>query len=98
MTTAYLRNARDEGRGATVVQKAGSPVYGSCNGLMGLYRRIIHARRGRHTPLGLEEPRIRGLAMCLPRFVLGQPLPILLCPVSHRMCVASGPLAACRPY
>ena len=39
----------------------------------------MHARAGMHH-LGLEEPRIRGLAMRLPRFVQGQPLPILALP------------------
>ena len=58
----------------------------------------MHAAAG--TPhLGLEEPRIRGLAMRLPRFVLGQPLPIIALP-GLPPDVRGGlvPVADCHPY
>src|SRR5207237_105870 len=78
MTTAYLRHARDEGRGATVVQKAGSPVVWQLQWPDGTVQEGSFMHAGAGIPhLGLEEPRIRGLAMRLPRFVQGQPLPIL---------------------
>jgi hypothetical protein len=81
MTTAYLRHARDKGREATVVQKAGSPVVWQLQWPDGTVQEgsFMHAGAG-ILHLGLEEPRIRGLAMRLPRFVQGQPLPILALP------------------
>jgi len=81
MTTAYLRNARDEGRGATVVQQAGSPVVWQLRWPDGTVQEGSFMHAGAGIPhLGLEEPRIRGLTMRLPRFVQGQPLPILALP------------------
>jgi hypothetical protein len=81
MTAAYLRHARDEGQGATVVQQPGSPVVWQLRWPDGTVQEGSFMQAGGDIPhLGLEEPRIRGLAMRLPRFVQGQPLPLLALP------------------
>ena len=88
MTTSYLRSvacgtprADDPQPGATVVGKEGQPM---------IWRLVWwdgHEHTGCFTHrvssiahLGLEEPRIRGLAMCLPHVAPGQPIPIIALP------------------
>src|SRR5712691_1493340 len=81
MTMAYLRSARSERRGTAVVQKAGQPTVWQLHWPDGTVQEGSFMHAGVGIPhLGLEEPRIRGLAMRLPRFVLGQPLPIIALP------------------
>lgn len=88
MTTSYLRSARGGVRGAK-----GQEPFAEVVGKEGIHN-IWHLRwpdgfertgcfthsAPRTAHLGLEEPRIRGLAMRLPRFAPGQPVPVVSIP------------------
>ncbi len=88
MTTSYLRSAECEMRGANKKQPDAEPV--EKEGTHTIWRLTwpdgyehtgCFTHSAHRTPhLGLEEPRIRGLAMSLPRVAKGQPIPSILIP------------------
>lgn len=88
MTTSYLRSAQCEVRGAS--EKGTSAEITGKEGIHNVWRLrwpdgfeqegCFSHNALRTTHLGLEEPRIRGLAMRLPRFAPGQPVPIVSIP------------------
>jgi superfamily II DNA or RNA helicase len=95
MTVSWLRSRSDEARGLRTEFKkvrVGAEIIGQ-DGKHTIWRLTWpdgHVSEGAFTQssalsphyshLGLEDPRIRGLAMRLPRFVPGQPIPIVSIP------------------
>jgi hypothetical protein len=95
MTVSWLRSRSDEARGLrteSIKGKAGAEEIGK-QGKHTIWRLTWpdgHVSEGAFTQssalsphysnLGLEEPRIRGLAMRLPRFAPGQPIPVVSIP------------------
>jgi superfamily II DNA or RNA helicase len=92
MTVSWLRSRGDERRGVRTESKetkVGADIIGK-DGKHTIWRLTWpdgHVSEGafthssslspRYSRLGLEEPRIRGLAMRLPRFAPGQPIPVV---------------------
>lgn len=88
MTTSYLRSAKCDARsangkkpGANSVGKEGTHTIWHLTWPDGYEQTGCFTHSALRTPhLGLEEPRIRGLAMRLPRFAPGQPISIVTIP------------------
>ncbi|WP_322488364.1 DEAD/DEAH box helicase [Chloroflexus sp.] len=88
MTTAYLRSVRDEGRsangkkpGAEPIGKEGSHTIWHLIWPDGHEETVCFTHTALRVPhLGLEDPRVFGLAMRLPPFVPGQPIPVITLP------------------
>jgi len=88
MTTSYLRSAKCVVRGANddppdakPVGKEGSHTIWHLTWPDGHKATVCFTHPALRTPhLGLEEPRVRSLAMRLPRFAPGQPIPVVTIP------------------
>ncbi len=88
MTTAYLRSVRDEGRsangkkpGAEPIGKEGAHTIWHLIWPDGHEETVCFTHTALRTPhLGLEDPRVLSLAMRLPTFVPGQPIPVITLP------------------